>query len=256
MAPLTPTGAGDGAVHASTERLEKENTPLRSEDTDSDEHSPLDAVARLFAPHDSGSDVAEEDATPRSATRENDVQCDLPEQERNILNINLSGPHIPITIDSRKSLLCLFDTGCVFNVLSAEYLDQKDHDKIRDTTQTLRGVTGAGLSVAGVLDVECTVGPYTRKIPFIIVQDKNLVIMGMESMRKFNIKIDVGGKAIVCGDYRLKYQNDGLMGTSCMINMVGDRESCNIRLCRKEIIPAKGRKVVEGKIFRNVPKMC
>ena len=173
----------------------------------------------------------------------------------NIASIHLDGPHSSLEFKNGGCYSFLLDTGSHYSLISLNIVkEMNEFSRVESTNVTLTSVSGDSLDVVGSITLDCTMGHVTREIVFVVVKDNlvDLAILGNEAMAKFGVAIDTNKRTVSCGDYTMTYQlNSRNMGKACAVRYTGAREDCNVKLEKDELIPAKGRKVVVGRLFGN-----
>ena len=166
------------------------------------------------------------------------------------------GPHAFLQLENSK-IPFLFDTGSNESIISADILTNADIVyQLRPIHIKLEGIAGGGLNILGVAELPCTIHNVQKYVDFLVVQEADIAIFGLNNMRSFNLLIDIAKGTFWSNGQETTYalsKGSGSLNQSPVF-YIATKSECNIKLINDEIILARGHKIVFGEIFKNIPK--
>ena len=122
--------------------------------------------------------------------------------------VGLVGPFVPVTFSNNNTFLCLCDTGCHINVVSKNLLENINLDNILTKTNLeLAGISGKNLNVVGSVTLNITIGDREKDLQFIVIENKDILILGLTGMKTCEVVIDVAADTIMCNGLTLQFDN-------------------------------------------------
>ena len=123
-------------------------------------------------------------------------------------NTDLSGPFAPIHFQTNTREF-LFDTGSEVNLLSAENYKELTEDwdlkKLKKYSKNLCSVNGQELKVFGRVNIEIEFLKQNHGMEFVILDEQEVAIIGMNGMEQMKVVIDTENKVIRTNDNQIEF---------------------------------------------------
>ena len=127
----------------------------------------------------------------QDGSNEANPEQEIDEEVVSTINTDQGGPFISITFENNETYCCLLDTGSNFNIVSENLLTNIDMNELSNTKTDLRSITGNKLKVKGLLNLRVTICNITEELTFVVLEESDVLLLGMSGMEDLNIVIDV-----------------------------------------------------------------
>ena len=145
----------------------------------------------------------------------------------------------------------LFDTGSEVNLLNKIDYEMIIKDiqgkKLCKYNKTLCGVNGIELKIEGKVKMQVEFCKQLHELTFIILDEKDVAIIGMAGMEKMKVIIDAEKRTIQSNETKLIFK-----AKKAEVSTVKE-EKPNLFLANDAIIPAKKRRIVNGIVKGMLP---
>ena len=75
------------------------------------------------------------------------------------------------------------------------------------TKKNLTGITGDKLGVKGALTLTVQICNVEKQLTFIVVEQNDIFIIGIDGMTKFGLSINMESNCITCGNFVLEFNS-------------------------------------------------
>ena len=100
--------------------------------------------------------------------------------------------------------------------------------RVRPTAKTLSGISGKGLAVKGITTIDCTINDVVKPVSFLVIEESDIAIFGLDAMKDFGIKIDSANRTIECNGSVQRYlMTNNQMGKDCQSFVVHTKDYCD-----------------------------
>ena len=118
----------------------------------------------------------------------------------------------------------------------------------------MSGISGKDLDVVGTTVLNIVIGDCNKNLHFIVINDTDVCILGMQGMAECKVIIDVAANTIMCDGLTLQFDNCRQeMGKRVTVSVVNEeeREKCNLRLRDTVLIPANTKRICPVDVFKD-----